>query len=80
MIAQKYAHDPDAQCLQSDEGGRFYRSITRYRVVEIGENVELPSSGFYCWLTLAQIHLLLKETGMVTNEARSAISLLLSYL
>lgn len=63
--------------LQSDEGGRFYRDITRYRIIDIGE-VDLTLPGY--WLNLAQVQNLLLKNGWFTNEARSAISLLLCWL
>ena len=67
-------------CLQSDEGGRFYQCVSRYGVIEIAEQAYLPPDEDSCWVTLAQIHRLIKLQGMLTNEARSAISLLLWYL
>ncbi|EKE14045.1 MAG: dTDP-4-keto-6-deoxy-L-hexose2,3-dehydratase [uncultured bacterium] len=63
--------------LQSDEGGRFYQDTTRYQVVDIGE-ADLTLPGY--WLNLAQIQDLLLKNGWFTNEARSAISLLLYWL
>ncbi len=67
--------------LQSDEGGRFFRSICRYRIVELPETMEVdvPESGFL-WLTLGQISRLTSVQGVFTNEARSALSMLLSEL
>lgn len=63
--------------LQSDEGGRFYQDTTRYQVVDIGQ-ADLSLPGY--WLNLAQIQNLLVKNGWFTNEARSAISLLLYWL
>ena len=63
--------------LQSDEGGRFYQDITRYRIIDIGE-ADLTLPGY--WLNLAQVQNLLLKNGWFTNEARSAISLLLCWL
>jgi oxidase EvaA len=63
--------------LQSDEGGRFYQDTTRYQIVDIGE-ADLTLPGY--WLNLAQIQNLLLKNGWFTNEARSAISLLLYWL
>ncbi|MFA5770205.1 MAG: NDP-hexose 2,3-dehydratase family protein [Patescibacteria group bacterium] len=63
--------------LQSDEGGRFYQDATRYQVVDIGQ-ADLKLSGH--WLNLAQVQNLLLKNGWFTNEARSAISLLLYWL
>ncbi|MFA6016677.1 MAG: NDP-hexose 2,3-dehydratase family protein [Patescibacteria group bacterium] len=63
--------------LQSDEGGRFYRDITKYRLIDIGE-ADLSLPGY--WLNLAQIQSLLLKNGWFTNEARSALSLILFWL
>ena len=67
-------------CLQSEEGGRFYRSTSRYRVVELSEGVELPLPRGARFATLSQIRRLLATPGMLTNEARSAVALLLTWL
>lgn len=63
--------------LQSDEGGRFFQDTTRYQVVDIGQ-ADMTLPGY--WLNLAQIQSLLLNNGWFTNEARSAISLLLYWL
>ncbi len=63
--------------LQSDEGGRFFQDTTRYQVVDIGQ-ADMTLPGY--WLNLAQIQNLLLNNGWFTNEARSAISLLLYWL
>jgi len=67
-------------CLQSEEGGRFYRSASRYRVVELAEAADLPLSRGARFATLSQIRRLLAAPGSLTNEARSAVALLLSWL
>ncbi|MFC1981252.1 NDP-hexose 2,3-dehydratase family protein [Chloroflexota bacterium] len=66
------------ECLQSDEGGRFYQDITLYRVFDVGEAYEVPAD--WQWLTLKQIQILLQRGGCFTNEARSALSLILTWL
>jgi oxidase EvaA len=63
--------------LQSDEGGRFFQDTTRYQIIDIGE-ADMTLPGY--WLNLAQIQSLLLNNGWFTNEARSAISLLLYWL
>lgn len=63
--------------LQSDEGGRFYHDTTRYQLIDIGQ-ADLSLGGY--WLNLAQIQNLLLKNGWFTNEARSALSLLLYWL
>ncbi len=64
----------------SEEGGRFFHNISRYQIVEFPESTLIPDNGEYCWVTLGQIRQLLKAPGNFTNEARSAIALLLSYI
>jgi oxidase EvaA len=80
--AKTYASHPGAsvlaQCRQSDEGGRFFQDISTYRLVDVGDAFDPPDDG--CWLTLAQVRTLLSQGGWFTNEARSAISLLLAWL
>jgi oxidase EvaA len=64
----------------SDEGGRFFRCQTRYRVglLDPGESVE--PGGSLTWMTLGQIERLIRRPGVFTNEARTLISMLLAYL
>ena len=59
---------------QSDEGGRFFRDVAEYRIIDIG--TVQPEHGLI-YLTLSEIACLLPR-GIFNNEARSAISLLLS--
>ena len=64
--------------LQSDEGGRFLRCATRYRVIErAAASAEPPAAGEH-WVTLAQLERLASLPGALNNEARSAVSVLLS--
>jgi oxidase EvaA len=44
------------EARQSDEGGRFYRDVARYRVVDFGS--EVPGEEALVWLTLAEVHAL----------------------
>lgn len=69
-----------ADVLQSDEGGRFFRSVTRYRIREVPEGVPVPQDPFGLWVTVSQAHRLAREPGRLTNEARSLLSLLLPWL
>lgn len=67
--------------LQSDEGGRFYNSVCRYRIMELPDDVILDvENDGYRWTSLAQIYRLADIPGVFTNEARSALSMLLSDL
>lgn len=69
-----------AACLQSDEGGRFHRCVVEYRIVEIEEGREVETDGFYHWVSLAQCVDLLRYPGATTNELRSVLSMLLTWL
>jgi oxidase EvaA len=59
---------------QSDEGGRFFRDIAEYRIIDVGK---VQSEDGVIQLTLSEMACLLPQ-GIFNNEARSAISLLLS--
>ena len=67
-----------AECRQSEEGGRFYRDTNLYQILDIGAADSRAATGY--WLTLADVRELLDEAGWMTNEARSALSLLLAWL
>lgn len=69
-----------SSCWQSDEGGRFHQSIARYAVAELGEDCEPPPDPSCVWVTLRELRGLARENGILTNEARSAASLLLPLL
>jgi oxidase EvaA len=66
-----------ASCRQSDEGGRFYRDVTLYRIVELDDLALAPANA---WLSLSEIRALLDRGGYFTNEARTLISILLRHL
>jgi oxidase EvaA len=59
---------------QSNEGGRFFRDIANYSILDIGK--ARPQDGVM-WLTLAEVHALLPR-GFFNIEARSALSRLLA--
>lgn len=67
-----------ADVYQSDEGGRFFCDTNHYRIIDIGSAVEAPPRHY--WLTLSDIRLLLDESGWMTNESRSVLSLLLPWM
>lgn len=67
--------------LQSDEGGRFFRSICRYRIVELSDEEAFEvAANHYMWASLGQIYRLARIKGVFSNEARSALSMLLADL
>ena len=61
---------------QTDEGSRFYRDNSRYRVVEMDEGEFVPDFPNYRWLTLAQILDLIRFNNIFTNQIRSLIAIL----
>jgi len=68
-----------SRCRQSEEGGRFFRDVNDFQIVDVGHYLEKDEKNYY-WLTLWQIRRLLDEAGWFTNEARSALSLILPWL
>jgi oxidase EvaA len=66
-----------AEVSQSDEGGRFYRDVAQYRLIRIDRPEPEPG---HVRLTLGELQPLLAEGGWLTNEVRSAMSLLLRWL
>lgn len=69
-----------ATVLQSDEGGRFMQSIARYQVVELSAALaeELATNGI--WVSLSALRIMAATKGLLTNELRSALSLLLRWV
>jgi oxidase EvaA len=68
---------PIVETWQSDEGGRFYRSLSIYRLVMV--NDPGPEGPAEVHLTLGEAESLL-NLGAFTNESRSALALLLPSL
>jgi oxidase EvaA len=66
--------------MQSDEGGRFLSSRARYELIELEPHLcsEKDQSGV--WLSLGDVQHLASTAGIITNEARSTISLILTML
>ena len=64
----------------SDEGGRFYRSVSQYGIYQLDTDAVVPESDNLSWMSLRQIERLTKRKGVFSNEARSLISMLLGYL
>jgi dTDP-4-dehydro-6-deoxy-alpha-D-glucopyranose 2,3-dehydratase len=65
-----------ARVRQSDEGGRFYRSMADYRIVE---SAAITNDDQLSWMRLSEVQAAM-HAGIFNNEARSALSLVLSYL
>lgn len=67
-------------CVMSEEGGRFYHDINRYRLVVAPADHPFDDEPDTVWLTLAEITALKQVPGTFTNELRSMLSLLLHYV
>lgn len=79
-IIRNVAQDAERQLtvLQSDEGGRFMHCVGRYSVELIAPDVVVPELRWATWMPLSTVIELLPRQGVFTNEARSALSLLLT--
>lgn len=65
------------QLEQSDEGGRFMESRARYRIVELPEDVDVPCDRHNFWVSLSELEQLCRTPKLMTNEARSVVSVCL---
>jgi dTDP-4-dehydro-6-deoxy-alpha-D-glucopyranose 2,3-dehydratase len=63
-----------ADTLQSEHGSWFYRKANRNLIVETDGEVEAHHD--FCWLTLGQIHALLRRDDLVNMDARTVLSCL----
>lgn len=68
-----------AACMQSDEGGRFFRCVSRYRLCQVPDDEVIEPHERLAWMTLGEVEQLIARPGVFTNEARSAISMLLAF-
>ncbi len=62
--------------VQSEEGGRFYRALSRYMVVEADGDPVVPDD--YRWMTVGQLITLLQHSNYCNIQARSLIACLQS--
>ncbi|MBP2329064.1 oxidase EvaA [Kibdelosporangium banguiense] len=58
----------------SEEGGRFYHALTRYQVIEVGEDFPLEVPANFCWMTVRQLMDLLRHGHYLNIEARSLLA------
>ena len=61
----------------SPMSGRFFQFVTRYRIIELPEQLDVRVGHNGVWATLGQVYQMPKQPGVLPNEARSALSLLL---
>ncbi|GAB3110617.1 NDP-hexose 2,3-dehydratase family protein [Streptomyces calidiresistens] len=60
----------------SEEGGRFHEALTRYRIVEVGEDFPLDLPPAFRWATAAQLTGLLRHGHYLNVEARTLLACL----
>lgn len=70
--------EPELSVLQSDEGGRFMKSHARYSLILLPESNEVADATHGLWVTLSELEQLCRTPKLLTNEARSCVSLLLA--
>ena len=63
-----------ADVRQSEQGAWFHQKRNRNVIIEVFGEVEVRDG--FCWLTLAQIHALLREDDLVNMDARTVLSCL----
>ncbi len=62
--------------MLSEEGGRFYREQNRNLIIELPPHFNITVMDNYCWMTLAQIRKLIRQSSFVNIQARSLLSVL----
>lgn len=62
--------------LQSEEGGRFYREQNLNKIVLAGGDFDEKLPDNYVWMTLGQIHDLLRFNNLMNIQIRSLVSAL----
>jgi dTDP-4-dehydro-6-deoxy-alpha-D-glucopyranose 2,3-dehydratase len=80
LISLSRSAKPLISNLHSDEGGRFYRCVSRYSIMLLDDAEYVSPTSSMSWMNLKQIELFSRQKGFFTNEARSLISMLLAYL
>lgn len=62
----------------SEEGGRFHHALTRYQIIEVGEEFPLAAPENFRWLSIRQATGLLRHGHYLNVEARSLLACLQS--
>ncbi|MGC7102070.1 NDP-hexose 2,3-dehydratase family protein [Amycolatopsis lurida] len=60
--------------ILSEEGGRFNRALTRYRIVEVDDEFPVRVPPNFCWMTVRQLMGLLRHGHYLNIEARSLLA------
>jgi len=58
--------------LQTEQGGRFFQKRNRNIIIEIYEDIEVYDD--FCWLTLAELKMLLQKDNILNMDTRSVLS------
>jgi len=58
--------------LQTEQGGRFFQKRNRNIIIEIFDDIEVHDD--FCWLTLAELKLLLQKDNILNMDTRSVLS------
>ncbi|WP_370942149.1 NDP-hexose 2,3-dehydratase family protein [Amycolatopsis sp. cg5] len=62
--------------VQSEEGGRFYRALTRYQIIETGPDFPRDLPADYRWLTVGQLTELVQHSRYLNVQARTLVACL----
>lgn len=65
---------------QSDEGGRFKDSVARYQIIEVPPETSYALDDDGAWVSLSALRHMATTRGLLSNELRSCMSLLLSWV
>ncbi|RZQ61150.1 NDP-hexose 2,3-dehydratase family protein [Amycolatopsis suaedae] len=60
--------------MLSEEGGRFYNALTRYQLIEVGQDFPVDVPPNFCWMTVRQLIDLLRHGHYLNIEARSLLA------
>jgi len=58
--------------LQTEQGGRFFQKRNRNIIIEIFDDIEVYDD--FCWLTLAELKMLLQKDNILNMDTRSVLS------
>lgn len=73
--APSFQGETVANVLQSEEGGRFYRKMRRYRVIRVDD---YPAGPHQVWVGRSSLRSLLRTSNLLAIELRVACSFVLS--
>jgi len=74
LVRSAPAHRRRFDTLLSEEGGRFLNGLTRYQVIEVGEEFPERVPPEFCWMTVQQVMRLLEHSHYLNIEARTLLA------